>query len=1362
MNQDMSKTLHSPEFYYEARDIRVVTENGLSTGDAENEKGNTLVFTIPATVFLRFVDTPTGTIAIGALNVNGFTNNVALNYTTPEDFVTAVTTDPGFATLNLQGFYLEEGAIFYSTTTDITSFNDPQGWFQTNRIEQSRFIGEGKIRQDIYLLTTASQTYAPDNTSFIWKFVYTQDDAGIITPTISLIYGEQFGLSEEYPIGDEVIGRFESPEIQKLYWVDGKANLRFINTAVDNQGLNSNILESSPEISSPVISIDSVDIGGALDSGIVQYAYQAANSQGGISSLSPLSITIHLTDSAEGATTNQYYGQPQGNDSGKSVTLSVSGIDGQFTVIQFYRIHFKDSINVPIIDVIAQTQLADGEASITDDGNITLGGLSLNDFTSLVNLDLIPQTIAAKDDRLFQGNIQEPGFDVDFDARAYRYNSLAAGATTYVSLPAGAEEDAINPLNTNFSAFIPDAANYIYQSDGTTIGGEGPNVSYTIEDIDIRLDNDNYTDFDGSTTHEAQQRRLNIDNQGPNFMNPNNPYSQSFSSPLMSGDRRGYKRNEVYRFGLKFVTTKGISSFVRWIGDIKMPSCADGFPITTKAGSGGDVLGKTLFVRFTINNIPAIEDLDYIEIVRVERTDKDKTILGQGMLTSTMTFNRPAFTEPDLRILPYALSASEMVNGTIQGQYVGGVGATIKPRLVEFISPENLLTDSIDFRDGDLIRYQTLTLGWTRNTGDPETDTAFQQVRNAPSVSPTADRDINFVAKGRYSLTFIENHPDIQTEINSATKTYANKGLELTVGNDVIKNLVEIEPNEFPAVSQYTQNIAGRGNSKIFLDIAKDITAQSWLTQPADHTTVDNPIGPVNNDGFIIGDYKRPRIAQYGGATYEARSVNTYISTNARAYVTGTSAVLDTYGGDTFVGYYDYLRVSADDFTDLTPFFAQEILYIPLETSVNLHLRHDRSFHNLAIKNRDVYKPLQESLELAQAQPTIADRLDEEATDLYLYNQTYSRQSNIINSFPEPLVINLAEQFDTRTRYSLPKIDNETFDSWTQFLTDNVNNVDNTYGPITKLINFNDEIFFVQDTGFGQWRVNPRVQTTASDGEPLELGVGGVLHDYSYYSTKFGTNQKFGVITSERNLYFLDPRTDKLIQTGQGSGSISDILGMYSFLRNNLNNELRDASNPFLGQGITTSYDRRFNEILFTVKQQGNNYTIGFNELTNTFTQFYNYTPSLYTEHSNNLFSINPDRRSLYVHHFGDRGVYYDQAPVESSVTILINPQADLTKVFNNIELYSQMFDSTGQEIFDETISAVRFYNDYQDSGKITLTNNANLRRRMRKWRMNVFRDDKARMRNPYLFVTLFFQNNNNKRLVLHHLLTYFQVRPNN
>ena len=47
LNKDNSKSKYDPSNYYDAKNLKVITHKGLSTGSIENEKGNALAFKIP-------------------------------------------------------------------------------------------------------------------------------------------------------------------------------------------------------------------------------------------------------------------------------------------------------------------------------------------------------------------------------------------------------------------------------------------------------------------------------------------------------------------------------------------------------------------------------------------------------------------------------------------------------------------------------------------------------------------------------------------------------------------------------------------------------------------------------------------------------------------------------------------------------------------------------------------------------------------------------------------------------------------------------------------------------------------------------------------------------------------------------------------------------------------------------------------------------------------------------------------------------------------------------------------------------------------------------------------------------------------
>ena len=75
-------------------------------------------------------------------------------------------------------------------------------------------------------------------------------------------------------------------------------------------------------------------------------------------------------------------------------------------------------------------------------------------------------------------------------------------------------------------------------------------------------------------------------------------------------------------------------------------------------------------------------------------------------------------------------------------------------------------------------------------------------------------------------------------------------------------------------------------------------------------------------------------------------------------------------------------------------------------------------------------------------------------------------------------------------------------------------------------------------------------------------------------------------------------------------------------------------------------------------------------------------------------------------------------------------------------------------------MTAVRLYNEYQDSGLIPLTVNGNLTRKFRTWRVVLPREagSRNRIRNPWVFLKLQIDNSTNKRFILHDMTISYTV----
>jgi hypothetical protein len=120
-------------------------------------------------------------------------------------------------------------------------------------------------------------------------------------------------------------------------------------------------------------------------------------------------------------------------------------------------------------------------------------------------------------------------------------------------------------------------------------------------------------------------------------------------------------------------------------------------------------------------------------------------------------------------------------------------------------------------------------------------------------------------------------------------------------------------------------------------------------------------------------------------------------------------------------------------------------------------------------------------------------------------------------------------------------------------------------------------------------------------------------------------------------------------------------------------------------------------------------------------------------------------------------GTVYD-----STVELIVNPQADITCIMDNLEFKSEIFINDIDQP-STTLDSIQVINDHQNSGVIPLIVDGNIIRKFRSWRMRVPRDtkpDDPRIRDYYMKIILKHAPNSNERLVLHDIVTYFRSSP--
>lgn len=1383
MNQDSSKEKYKNSQYYSMKNFRVLTNEGLSSGAIENEKGHKFSFRVP----------------------------------------------------DLPEMELDNGDIIPA---------------QSNL----RIIGWGNINDTIVIFTTNETGPTPNNSyGQIWSLIWNEatgevvdiTGSGELDPTIHLKYNNILNFSSYHRIG-RVVGRYETTNKQRVYWTDNYNPVRAFNIAdPDGMAIDPENLDLKPSIdfSQPVI--QSVGTGTIPVGSMVQYAYRLLDTNGAESLFSPVSALYPLFNQdiysiafgdLEGSSYHQAFS--------RSVTYSISGIDTDYDVIEHIAIIYEDKDVPKIYKFNEQEVPASGSVTVTHTGSEDYIEIPLVVFNELSSGFDICKDIEAKDNRLIAANTRTTQFDIDFDARAYRFNNAAialitdsnqgnigiVGALPNWNIPE--DHDAINPYNDESDPNWLAANQYKFQTDGTTLGGEGPNIKYEFISTEAP-GNFNVTHPSTPDHVEVNKWLINDGDEDNATTNPDGSLQtierssqfKNFAGSYFHSYFKGYARGEVYRFGIVFYSKKGSTSFVKWIGDIRMPEPSDGYRISDTISNYAYVY--SLGIKFTVDVSSIADEISGYSIVRVLRTEADKTKLGTGSL------------------MLYDIQDDSYDTSLIH-RYEGGAGAGTPYPLTDD-TDINGSTSNSNFHLNDRPGFSTVHLSFPSTRGITNLISPLGQFASTNGYTfKTGDYIKTY---GYYLTNPIAYYVDGTTSYGFYYKTQNFQAMDHSPEYFEIRNAAILKEGEYVASNSGVIASSPEATPNNLINASYSRNAGSDREVPfglgsPKHTIIlkENPtqvhaIAASSMDWYAGGDYSaltftaetgedvymkevaycRYLPSQYGGSTYEDRSTNRYISTNhfqAINDITGTSHEPIVYGGDITVNYFDdehiqfYINKETafqEPYLDPVTHKLSVAVVCPCESTVNTEFRIGRHW----AADRDPSNMLAYE------------------SNSYSYNRVYTQENNVCEKyFAQDFLSNFVEEQPTRIWASENKINGELIDSWRIFRANNSTEVDGVYGPINRIINFQDKLHFFQDSGFGIAAINERSIVNDESGVEIVLGNGGVLDDYGYISRKTGSFHQFSVESTENGLYFYDARLKKFYRYAQGPMPLSDIKGMSSFFDKAISGSIVNTDITLRENGdnepigVHAIPDYRYNRILFTflnAKQPKgsrndtssvitylpgdlvligttyynvvsgfsllpgnsitvpspaleaypadyiNGFTISYNELTDSFEAFYGYIPSLYLNYGRRLISVDPyNKDAVYEHNVGEYCSYYGREPEESEIILLSAPNASITKVFNNLEFQSEII-GAGVDIYNETISSYRVYNEYQDTGLIPLTVNNNVKRKMREWRITIDRDssdNKSRIRNPYTFIKIGYNNNNDKRLILHDVIVSFTMAP--
>ena len=1436
IDKDASKTLLEPSKSRHLENWRLITEKGASTGSLENIKGNRLFFTFPTTSPVSSFRVNISGSGVHGSNdtieiiINGviYTLFAGLTGETSDTTVyrnilvtrlnaaTSLDQNGNTITNPLRAFNIvavpqgTDAILLYSTGTSVTTLSTTtsghiiSGSISTIVAPQSNLeiIGWATIREDFIILTCSKNNPATGGPGQIWRLTYVPESIGnIYTSTLTLLYNNNVNFTVEHPIPSPggIIGRYENALIQRIYFTDFFNQYRVFNTAdINGFGFPVTLLNILPSTNFSIPIFVNVTVGGALPNGIYQYSYLL--SKGGQETLfAPLSNMIPVNAALETTIdVRTYIGGASGTATLKQNNLIIKGLDTKFDTIRIISVYRKNDIDVPEIKLIIEEPVPDdGVFTFSHTGN-EVGAiiLTLEEFSLLSSSFTHCRTIQQKDNVVFAGNVRNRRLNLDYDARAFRFSSVQQGPNTTNGYPVGTLPDVLNDVNT-------DQRTFRFQSNGGTVGGTGflnpnnsnlPNVSYEIRGSGYPL-----PPTPATRLHLQDSKRFTINTPGvatvphripdPGSKNAwnigvaNQDYDlqyffENYSHPGYHGLFKGYARTETYRVGIEFYALDGTPDFVKWIGDIRMPQSSDGFPITTYDAVNSNCYTHPLFLRFTVNIPSSIRSqIGGFSIVRVKRTQSDKTVLSQGTL-GTVDLVNGVYTIPPAILDGLACEA----------RLIFYVNPGSGPHYVRGFFPDFFFNNGLDFRQGD--RLEVL-----------ERLDASQLAQYAPVGGNV---NINDIRTGKYYSTMQPNLIDF----SSADVLY---------GTVVEQGAIAQNINNGTFTNQYIDTDTIRGQ-KCFLMQIGNLVSDAGAFNPFSNL--------LPTSGIYLVNYIRPNSNQYGGSTLTARASNKYISCGHFQPIDQTSSnalsfTFDVYGGDTFVPIWDFQeRLKNNNVNPGTVHipFSQVNYFMPVETTLDIDMRAGQTVNrnNITIYGGDL----------------------DESQDLPRH---YNIENDIRQYIPKPINFSLSEEFDNRIHASQIKINGEETDQWTKYLPADYIDVEGSYGPVNSLVRFKEFILYFQDKAFGMLNINPRVILQDQAGIELQLGTGAILENFKYISTEAGSKSKWGIVIGIDSLLFFDVYNKKIYNYSGGSAvPLSDIKGIQSFLHANIKGDILSKDNPIIGKGVTTTYDYRFMEAIFTfhdvvervvgtyqsldsyyslitslpegivkqltvgqtiqisslynnqiilnpiiivsiedsdtikigaglpLLQNGdtitivgsfkNSFTIAYNSYGQAFTSFYSFVPSIYLNDKRIILTPNPDnKKSVYIHNEDKYCSFYGKI-YPSLIQLLVNPVSAITKVFDNFLWHTEVEDGSGTNILSESANKLRVRTDYQDSS-VQILDLTKLKRKERSWNVPVPRNkNKDRMRDKYMLVDLEFNNLLNRRVIFHFLKTLYRA----
>ena len=480
--------------------------------------------------------------------------------------------------------------------------------------------------------------------------------------------------------------------------------------------------------------------------------------------------------------------------------------------------------------------------------------------------------------------------------------------------------------------------------------------------------------------------------------------------------------------------------------------------------------------------------------------------------------------------------------------------------------------------------------------------------------------------------------------------------------------------------------------------------------------------------------------------------------------------------GDTWYQRFDLLKTYS--YTNEDENSVIDILSTELESYTNLDGRYDRNRGKI-------------------------DNTNISPENFNLVNSVYSQRNNFFNYFIKDSDYYKLNTFENQVTWSLTHVGGEMVDQWTQISVENTADLDGDKGSITAIRKSNDILYAFQDNAVSVLNFNSRVQIPTSDQNPIEITNNYKMDGKTTISDTVGCSNKWSICKISNGLLFIDSVSNQLyLLSKEGLQNLSSTRQL-EYWYNNLDHSVWRSS-PW--KGIKSAFDYK-NNVYYTFSDEE---ALAFDFNLSSFLSFYDYKKVqalinieddvLLFKHVNSSATLYRMFTGEYNNFFGDYKSY--------SLTFVSNADATVgNKIFSNIELRADWWNtkkipnldrktyyfngkknvnfnsnsysgSSNYHNNDNFFSSIRVWNEHQDTGIVTLTNeylpgyepkkfklNSLVKRKFRNWNIQLPRDKARplnRIRNNWAMITLYKNNNNtiadNDLMELHDLDVIYYI----